>query len=174
MIREKTTSTYDASQLIKDQIEVSLERLDTVLVEQIGVNAVYLIGDVSSYIEFKPSELITLHRILARVGLNDPSRIEKITLDGETLDHSKDLPIERGTILRVELKKPIRVTAMGYLKNTGRVEFDYRETPDLKTLFARLGGLIIGPELYYVSDKVFIMRDNSVVAQYDAQKSSWA
>jgi protein involved in polysaccharide export with SLBB domain len=170
LIREKTTSTYDASQLIKDQIEVSLERLDTVLVEQIGVNAVYLIGDVSSYIEFKPSEPITLHRILARVGLNDPSRIEKITLDGETLDHSKDLPIERGTILGVELKKPIRVTAMGYLKNTGRVEFGYRETPDLKTLFARLGGLIIGPELYYVSDKVFIMRDNSVVAQYDAQK----
>ncbi|MDI6863486.1 MAG: SLBB domain-containing protein, partial [Pseudothermotoga sp.] len=57
-----------------------------------------------------------------------------------------------------------------YLKNTGRVEFNHQETPDLKTLFAKLGGLIVGPELYYVSDKVFIMRDNTIVAQYDAQK----
>ena len=170
LIREKTTSTYDPSQLIKDQIEVPLERLDTVLVKQIGVNAVYLIGDVSSYVEFELNEPITLQRILARVGLNDLRRIEKITLDEKPLDHSKDLPIERGTILKIELKKPIRVTAMGYLRNTGRVEFNYQETPDLKTLFAKLGGLIIGPELYYVSDKVFIMRDNTIVAQYDAQR----
>lgn len=170
LIREKTASTYDPSQLVKDQIEVPLERLDTVLVKQIGVNAVYLIGDVSSYVEFELNEPITLQRILARVGLNDLRRIEKITLDEKPLDHSKDLPIERGAILKVELKEPIRVTAMGYLRNTGRVEFNYQETPDLKTLFAKLGGLIIGPELYYVSDKVFIMRDNTIVAQYDAQR----
>ncbi|MEN3042875.1 MAG: SLBB domain-containing protein, partial [Fervidobacterium sp.] len=40
--------------------------------------------------------------------------------------------------------------------------------PDLKTLFAKLGGLIITPDSYYTSDKVYIIRDGKVVQQYNA------
>jgi len=98
-------------------------------------------------------------------------KLKKITNEATTVDFTKDLAIQKGAILNVQLKKPIYVTAMGYIRSTGRVSFDYYETADLQTLFAKLGGLIVSPDAYYTSDKVFIIEDGKVTEQYDAQKN---
>lgn len=168
LIRDGKQSEYDISSLIYDKSEIQLNRYDTIVIKQSEINAVYVTGDVAAYVTFGYNEPITMQKILAKIGLNDLRRIEKITSNSTSLDFTKDIPIQKGTILNVQLKKPVFVTAMGYLKNTGRVSFDYYETPDLKTLFAKLGGLIITPESYYTSDKVYIMREGKVVEQYNA------
>ncbi|MDK2886586.1 MAG: polysaccharide biosynthesis/export protein [Thermosipho sp. (in: thermotogales)] len=170
IVRNGKIQDFDINTLIYQNPSISLEKYDTVVVKNAQENAVYLTGDVSSYVSFSLNEKITLQRILAKVGLSDYRKIEKITLNGKELDFNKDMEIEKGSILYVSLKKPVYVTAMGYIKNTGRVEFNYDETPDLKTLFGKLGGLIIGPDLYYTSDKVYVIRNGQIVDTLDAQK----
>ncbi|MGC8819640.1 MAG: SLBB domain-containing protein, partial [Fervidobacterium sp.] len=170
LIRNTEETEYKLDQLIYETVTVPLERYDTIVLKQSQVNAVYLVGDVSAYVTFEYNEPITLYRILAKVRLNDFKQLDKITLGAVKLNLEQDTQIPKGSILHVYLKKPIFVTAMGYIKTTGMVQFDYYETPDLKTLFAKLGGLIVGPELYYTSDKVIIMRDGKIVGQFDADK----
>ncbi|MGQ9857040.1 MAG: polysaccharide biosynthesis/export family protein [Fervidobacterium sp.] len=170
LLRNGKQFEYEPEKLIYGQQDQLLEKHDTLVFEQSDVNAVYLVGDVSSYVTFELNEPITIQKILAKVGLSDLRRIDKITDSATTIDFTKDTPIQKGTILNVQLKKPVYVTAMGYIRNTGRVQFDYYETPDLKTLFAKLGGLIIGPELYYASDKVLIIRNGTLAGTYDAEK----
>jgi len=170
LIRDGKQQEYTINQLLYDQISVPLAKYDTVILKQADANAVYITGDIAAYVTFAYNEPITVQRVLAKVGLSDLRKIEKITNEATTVDFTKDLAIQKGTILNVQLKKPIYVTAMGYIKNTGRVSFDYYETADLQTLFAKLGGLIISPDAYYTSDKVFIIEDGKVTEQYDAQK----
>ncbi|HUM76627.1 MAG TPA: SLBB domain-containing protein, partial [Fervidobacterium sp.] len=170
LIRDGKQQEYAINQLLYDQISVPLAKYDTVILKQAETNAVYLTGDVAAYVTFAYNEPITMQRVLAKVGLSDLRKIEKITNGDTSIDFTKDLAIQKGAILNVQLKKPIYVTAMGYIKNTGRVSFDYYETADLQTLFAKLGGLIISPDAYYTSDKVFIIEDGKVTEQYDAQK----
>ncbi|MEN6591374.1 MAG: polysaccharide biosynthesis/export family protein [Fervidobacterium sp.] len=170
LIRDGKQQEYTINQLLYDQISVPLAKYDTVILKQADANAVYITGDIAAYVTFAYNEPITVQRVLAKVGLSDLRKIEKITNEATTVDFTKDLAIQKGTILNVQLKKPIYVTAMGYIKNTGRVSFDYYETADLQTLFAKLGGLIISPDAYYTSDKVFIIEDGKVAEQYDAQK----
>ena len=170
LIRNGKQQEYSIDQLIYDQLSIPLVKYDTVILKQADANAVYLTGDVAAYVTFAYNEPITMQRILAKVGLSDLRKISKITDSATSIDFTKDLPIQKGTILNVQLKKPIYVTAMGYIRNIGRVSFDYYETPDLQTLFAKLGGLIISPDAYYTSDKVFVIKDGKVTEQYDAQK----
>ena len=170
LIRNGKEINYSVSEIIYEKVNVPLERYDTVVVKRAQINAVYLTGDVSAYVTFDYNEPITIQKVLAKVGLSDLRRIDKITLGDKEIDLKENTIIDKGSILNVSLKKPLFVTAMGYIKTTGRVQFDYYETPDLKTLFAKLGGLVIGPELYYTSDKVVVMRDGKVLAQYDAEK----
>ncbi|ANE40863.1 polysaccharide export protein [Fervidobacterium ngatamarikiense] len=168
LVRNGKETVYSSNDLLYGLKDSVIERNDTVVFKQADVNAVYLIGDISSYVTFALNEPITIQRILAKVGLSDFRRIESITLDGTNVNFTSDISIPKGAILNVQLKKPVFVTAMGYIRNTGRVQFDYYETPDLKTLFAKLGGLIVDPEAYYISDKVLIIRDGKLLAQYDA------
>lgn len=168
LVRNGKETVYSSNDLLYGLKDSVIERNDTVVFKQADVNAVYLIGDISSYVTFALNEPITIQRILAKVGLSDFRRIESITLDGTNVNFTSDISIPKGAILNVQLKKPVFVTAMGYIRNTGRVSFDYYETPDLKTLFAKLGGLIVDPEAYYISDKVLIIRDGKLLAQYDA------
>jgi len=170
LIRDGKQQEYAINQLLYDQISVPLAKYDTVILKQADANAVYLTGDVAAYVTFAYNEPITVQRVLAKVGLSDLRKIEKITNEATTVDFTKDLAIQKGAILNVQLKKPIYVTAMGYIRSTGRVSFDYYETADLQTLFAKLGGLIVSPDAYYTSDKVFIIEDGKVTEQYDAQK----
>lgn len=169
LVRDGKETVYSPNDLLYGLKDSVIEKNDTIVFKQADVNAVYLIGDVSSYVSFELNEPITIQRILAKVGLSDFRRIESITLDGTNVNFTTDISIPKGSILKVQLKKPVFVTAMGYIKNTGRVEFDYYETPDLKTLFAKLGGLIVGPENYYASDKVLIIREGKLVGQFDAE-----
>jgi protein involved in polysaccharide export with SLBB domain len=169
LIRDGKQQEYAINQLLYDQISVPLAKYDTVILKQAETNAVYLTGDVAAYVTFAYNEPITMQRVLAKVGLSDPRKIEKITNGDTSIDFTKDLAIQKGAILNVQLKKPIYVTAMGYIKNTGRVSFDYYETADLQTLFAKLGGLIISPDEYYVSDKISIVRQDKIL-EYDAQR----
>ncbi|WP_448376813.1 polysaccharide biosynthesis/export family protein [Fervidobacterium sp.] len=169
LVRDGKETVYSPNDLLYGLKDSVIERNDTVVFKQADVNAVYLIGDVSSYVSFALNEPITIQRILAKVGLSDLRRIESITLDGTNVNFTTDISIPKGSILKVQLKKPVFVTAMGYIRNTGRVQFDYYETPDLKTLFAKLGGLIVGPENYYASDKVLIIREGKLVGQFDAE-----
>jgi len=168
LIRDGKQFEYDAVSLIYDKTQVQLNKYDTIVLKQSEANAIYVTGDVAAYVTFGYNEPITLQKVFAKIGLGDTRRIEKITTEATQLDFTKDIPIQKGTILNLELKKPIFVTAMGYLRNTGRVSFDYYETPDLKTLFAKLGGLVITPESYYSSDKVYIIRDGKIAEQYNA------
>jgi protein involved in polysaccharide export with SLBB domain len=170
LVRNGEIQDFDINTLIYQNPSIPLEKNDTIVIKSSQANAVYLTGDIASYVGFALNEKITLQRILAKVGLSDYRKIESITLNGEKLDFNKDMEIEKGSILNVTLKKPIYVTAMGYIKNTGRVEFNYYETADLKTLFGKLGGLIVGPDLYYTSDKVYVIRNGKVVNTLDAQK----
>ncbi|WP_126994179.1 polysaccharide biosynthesis/export family protein [Thermosipho globiformans] len=170
IVRNGKIQEFNINSLIYENPSIPLEKYDTVVIRTSQENAVYLTGDVASYVSFSLNEKITLQRILAKVGLSDYRKIESVTLNGEKLDFNKDMEIEKGSILNVTLKKPIYVTAMGYIKNTGTVEFSYDETADLKTLFGKLGGLIIGPDLYYTSDKVYIIRNGQIVNSLDAQK----
>lgn len=170
LLRNGKLTEFEPEKLVYGESNQSLEKHDTLIFKKADVNAVYLVGDVSSYVTFALNEQITIRRVLAKVGLSDLRKIEKITDSDTVIDFTSDTPIRRGAVLYVELKKPIFVTAMGYIRNTGRVEFDYYEPADLQTLFAKLGGLIVGPELYYTSDKVLIIRDGTLVAQYDAEK----
>ncbi|WP_448379478.1 polysaccharide biosynthesis/export family protein [Fervidobacterium sp.] len=169
LVRDGKETVYSPNDLLYGLKDSVLERNDTVVFKQADVNAVYLIGDVSSYVSFALNEPITIQRILAKVGLSDFRRIEGITLDGTNVNFTTDISIPKGSILKVQLKKPVYVTAMGYIRNIGRVQFDYYETPDLKTLFAKLGGLIVGPENYYASDKVLVIRDGKLIGQFDAE-----
>ncbi len=169
LIRDGKQQEYAINQLLYDQISVPLAKYDTVILKQAETNAVYLTGDVAAYVTFAYNEPITMQRVLAKVGLSDLRKIEKITNGDTSIDFTKDLAIQKGAILNVQLKKPIYVTAMGYIKNTGRVSFDYYETADLQTLFAKLGGLIISPDEYYVSDKISIVRQDKIL-EYDAQR----
>jgi len=170
LLRDGKQFEYEPEKLIYGKQDQILEKHDTLIFKQSDVNAVYLVGDVSSYVTFALNEPITIQKILAKVGLSDLRKIDKITDNATAIDFTKDTPIQKGAILNVQLKKPVYVTAMGYIRSTGRVQFDYYETPDLKTLFAKLGGLIIGPELYYASDKVLIIRNGALAGQYDAEK----
>ncbi|MBO8140507.1 MAG: SLBB domain-containing protein, partial [Thermosipho sp. (in: Bacteria)] len=170
IVRNGKIQDYDINLLIYHDTSIPLEKYDTVVIKSAQENAIYLTGDVAAYVSFSLNEKITLQRILAKVGLSDYRKIDKITLNGKELDFKKDTEIPKGSILYVTLKKPIYVTAMGYIKETGRVEFNYDETPDLKTLFGKLGGLIIGPDLYYTSDKVYIIRNGKVIKTLYAQK----
>ena len=170
IVRNGEIQDYDINLLIYQNPSIPLEKYDTVVIKSAQENAVYLTGDVAAYVSFSLNEKITLQRILAKVRLSDYRKIDKITLDGKELDFKKDTEIPKGSILYVTLKKPIYATAMGYIKSTGRVEFNYDETPDLKTLFGKLGGLIVGPDLYYTSDKVYIIRNGKVIKTLDAQK----
>jgi len=169
LVRSGKETVYSPNDLLYGLKDSVIERNDTVVFKQADVNAVYLIGDVSSYVSFALNEPITIQRILAKVGLSDFRRIESITLDGTNVNFTSDISIPKGAILKVQLKKPVFVTAMGYIRNTGRVQFDYYETPDLKTLFAKLGGLIVGPENYYASDKVLVIREGKLIGQFDAE-----
>ncbi|AFG34262.1 periplasmic protein involved in polysaccharide export [Fervidobacterium pennivorans DSM 9078] len=169
LVRNGKETVYSPNDLLYGLKDSVIERNDTVVFKQAHVNAVYLIGDVSSYVSFALNEPITIQRILAKVGLSDFRRIESITLDGTNVNFTSDISIPKGAILNVQLKKPVFVTAMGYIRNTGRVQFDYYETPDLKTLFAKLGGLIVGPENYYASDKVLVIREGKLIGQFDAE-----
>jgi len=169
LVRNGKEAVYSPNDLLYGLKDSVIERNDTVVFKQADVNAVYLIGDVSSYVSFALNEPITIQRTLAKVGLSDFRRIESITLDGTNVNFTTDISIPKGAILKVQLKKPVFVTAMGYLRNTGRVQFDYYETPDLKTLFAKLGGLIVGPENYYASDKVLVIREGKLIEQFDAE-----
>ena len=170
IVRNGEIQNFDINNLIYQNPTISLEKYDTVVVKNAEANAVYMTGDVAAYVSFSLNEKITLQRILAKVGLSDYRKIDKITLNEKELDFNKDIEIEKGSILNVTLKKPIFVTAMGYIKNTGSVEFNYDETPDLKSLFGKLGGLIVGPNLYYASDKIYIIRNGQIVKTLDAQK----
>ncbi len=170
LIRNGKETDYSVREIIYEKVNVPLEKYDTVVIKRAEINAVYLIGDVSAYVTFDYNEPITMQKILAKVGLSDLRRIDKITLGDKEIDLKENKIIDKGSILNVSLKKPLFVTAMGYIRTTGRVQFDYYETPNLKSLFAKLGGLIIGPELYYTSDKVIVMRDGKILAQYDAEK----
>ncbi|MFN4268664.1 MAG: polysaccharide biosynthesis/export family protein [Fervidobacterium pennivorans] len=169
LVRNGKETVYSPNDLLYGLKDSVIERNDTVVFKQAHVNAVYLIGDISSYVTFALNEPITIQRILAKVGLSDFRRIESITLDGTNVNFTSDISIPKGAILNVQLKKPVFVTAMGYIRNTGRVQFDYYETPDLKTLFAKLGGLIVGPENYYASDKVLVIREGKLIGQFDAE-----
>ncbi|QIV77628.1 polysaccharide biosynthesis/export family protein [Fervidobacterium pennivorans] len=169
LVRNGKETVYSPNDLLYGLQDSIIEKNDTIVFKQADVNAVYLIGDVSSYVTFALNEPITVQRILAKVGLSDFRRIESITLDGTSVDYTKDISIPKGAILKVQLKKPVFVTAMGYIRKTGRVEFDYYETPDLKTLFAKLGGLVVGPENYYASDKVLVIREGKLIGQFDAE-----
>ena len=169
LIRDGKQQEHAINQLLYDQISVPLAKYDTVILKQAETNAVYLTGDVAAYVTFAYNEPITMQRVLAKVGLSDLRKIEKITNGDTSIDFTRDLAIQKGAILNVQLKKPIYVTAMGYIKNTGRVSFDYYETADLQTLFAKLGGLIISPDEYYVSDKISIVRQDKIL-EYDAQR----
>lgn len=169
LVRNGKETVYSSNDLLYGLKDSVIERNDTVVFKQADVNAVYLIGDISSYVTFALNEPITIQRILAKVGLSDFRRIESITLDGTNVNFTSDISIPKGAILNVQLKKPVFVTAMGYIRNTGRVQFDYYETPDLKTLFAKLGGLIVGPENYYASDKVLVIREGKLIGQFDAE-----
>ncbi|MBT1247774.1 MULTISPECIES: polysaccharide biosynthesis/export family protein [unclassified Thermosipho (in: thermotogales)] len=160
---------YKIEDLILNKIDKVLEKNDTVVIKSLAENAVYLVGDVSRYVVFPYSEKITLHKVLAKAGVSNLKRIEKIKLNGKILDTSKDEVIESGAILNVILKKPIYVTAMGYIRNRGTVKIDYTESPDLITLFGKLGGLYLGPNLYFVSDKVYVVRKSKVFAEVDAR-----
>ncbi|ODN30982.1 polysaccharide biosynthesis/export family protein [Fervidobacterium thailandense] len=168
LVRAGKQIEYDAKQLIFGNIQVPLNRLDTVVIKPALANAVYVTGDVAGYVTFATNELITLQRVIAKVGLSDLRKVERITVEGKEIPKDSDMQIQRGSIVSISLKKPIFVTAMGYIKTTGRVAFDYYETPDLKTLFAKLGGLIINPEGYYSSDRVYIIRDGQVVESFSA------
>ncbi|MGC9772478.1 polysaccharide biosynthesis/export family protein [Fervidobacterium islandicum] len=168
LIRNGKEETFEPTKLLYGQADKVIEKSDTIVFKQADVNAVYLVGDVSSYVSFALNEPITIHRILAKVGISDLRRIKSIKLGEKEIDFTTDISVPKASILSVELKKPVFVTAMGYIRNTGRVSFDYYETPDLKTLFAKLGGLIVDPEAYYISDKVLIIRDGKLLAQYDA------
>ena len=169
LVRNGKETVYSPNDLLYGLKDSVIERNDTVVFKQAHVNAVYLIGDISSYVTFALNEPITIQRILAKVGLSDFRRIESITLDGTNVNFTSDISIPKGAILNVQLKKPVFVTAMGYIRNTGSVQFDYYETPDLKTLFAKLGGLIVGPENYYASDKVLVIREGKLIGQFDAE-----
>jgi polysaccharide export outer membrane protein len=169
LVRNGKETVYSPNDLLYGLKDSVIERNDTVVFKQADVNAVYLIGDISSYVTFALNEPITIQRILAKVGLSDFRRIESITLDWTNVNFTTDISIPKGAILKVQLKKPVFVTAMGYIRNTGRVQFDYYETPDLKTLFAKLGGLIVGPENYYASDKVLVIREGKLIGQFDAE-----
>jgi len=168
LIRNGKEETFEPTKLLYGQADKVIEKSDTIVFKQADVNAVYLVGDVSSYVSFALNEPITIHRILAKVGISDLRRIKSIKLGEKEIDFTTDISVPKASILSVELKKPVFVTAMGYIRNTGRVSFDYYETPDLKTLFAKLGGLIVDPEAYHISDKVLIIRDGKLLAQYDA------
>ncbi|MBO8161204.1 MAG: SLBB domain-containing protein [Thermosipho sp. (in: Bacteria)] len=170
LIRNGKIENFSIDTLIYENINIPLERYDTIVIKNAQTNAVYITGDVSAYITFEYNEEITLQKILAKVGLSDYRKIESITLNGKKLNFKEDIPIEKGAILNVNLKKPIYVTAMGYLKQTGRVSFNYDETADLRNLFGKLGGLIIGPDMYYTSEKVYIIRNGVIVKELDAQK----
>lgn len=170
IVRNGKIQEFDINLLIYKNPYIPLEKYDTVVIKNVQEKAVYLTGDVAAYVSFSSNEQITLQRILAKVNLSDYRKIERITLDGKELDVNEDIEIPKGSILYVTLKKPIYITAMGYIKENGRVEFDYYETPDLKTLFGKLGGLIIGSDLYYTSDKVYIIRNSQIVKVLDAEK----
>ncbi|SHH28495.1 SLBB domain-containing protein [Thermosipho atlanticus] len=170
IVRNKAIETYDINTLIYQNPDITLEKFDTIVIKTAETNAVYLTGDVAKYIVFDYNEPITLQRILAKAGLSDYRQIETISVNGKTLNVKENIIIEKGSILNVKLKKTIYVTAMGYIKQTGRVAFEYYETPDLKTLFGKLGGLIIGPDLYYSSDKVYILRNGKIIKEFDAEK----
>ena len=170
LIRNGKQSEYTIDQLIYDQLSAPLAKYDTVILKQSDVNAVYLTGDVAAYVTFEYNEPITIQKVLAKVGLSDLRKIIKITEGSTLVDFSKDITIKKGTILNVQLKKTVYVSAMGYIKNTGTVPFEYYETPDLQTLFAKLGGLIVSPDEYYVSDTVYVIRQGKTVEQYDARE----
>ena len=168
LIRAGKQIEYDTKQLVLDNIQVPLDRLDTVIIRPALANAVYVTGDVAAYVTFSTNELITLQRVLAKIGLSDLRKVERITVESKEIPKESDVQIQRGSIVNISLKKPVFVTAMGYIKNTGRVVFEYYETADLKTLFAKLGGLIINPEGYYSSDRVYIIRDGQVIDSFSA------
>ncbi|MEN3042876.1 MAG: polysaccharide export protein, partial [Fervidobacterium sp.] len=128
LIRNGKINEYDIDSLMYEKLTVALNKYDTIIVKQSEANAVYVTGDLAAYVTFSYNEPITLQKIIAKVGLSDARRIEKITANTTQLEITKDIPIQKGTVLNITLKKPVFVTAMGYLKNTGRVSFDYYES----------------------------------------------
>ncbi|ODN29816.1 polysaccharide biosynthesis/export family protein [Fervidobacterium thailandense] len=168
LVRGGKQTEYDAKQLLFGNIQIPLSKLDTVVVKPALANAVYVTGDVAAYVTFASNEPITLQRVISKIGLSDLRRVDKIIVEGKEIPKESDVQLQRGTIVNVSLKKPIFVTAMGYIRTTGRVTFEYYETADLKNLFAKLGGLIINPESYYSSDTVYIIRDGRVVESFNA------
>ncbi|QTA38447.1 SLBB domain-containing protein [Thermosipho ferrireducens] len=169
LVRKGSTKKYGIQDLISGKVNETLMKNDTVIIKSAVTRAVYLTGDVAKYIRFEYDEPISLQRILAKSGINDYRKIEKITLNGKVIPYDTDVDIENGSVLNISLKRPINVTVMGYVKNTGNVKFDYYETADLKNLFGKLGGLILDKTSYYTSEKVYVFRKDKTY-EFDAEK----
>ncbi|WP_052295990.1 polysaccharide biosynthesis/export family protein [Pseudothermotoga thermarum] len=155
-------------QLIFKENDVDLNRDDTLIVHSSLANAVYVVGDYASYVTFGYNEEITLQRIFSKIGLNDYRRIEEVQINGEKLDPWSDVAVPKASLVKITLKKPIYVVVSGFVPNTGRVQFEYYEKADLINLFGKIGGLIIDPTQYYISDKVLVIRNGKVVESFDA------
>lgn len=168
LVRSGKSTEYDVKEIIFGNVQVPLNRLDTVVIKPALENAVYVTGDVAGYITFPTNESITLQKVISKVGLNDLRKVDKIIVEGKEISKESDTQLQRGCIINILLKNPILVTAMGYIRTTGRVTFEYYETADLRTLFAKLGGLIINPEDYYSSDTIYVIRDGRVIESFKA------
>ncbi len=155
-------------QLIFKENDVNLKRNDTIVIHSSLANAVYVVGDYASYVNFGYNEEITLQRIFSKVGLNDYRRVEQVEVNGVKIDPLADEKVEKGSLVKITLKKPVFVIASGFVPNSGRVQFDYYETADLINLFGKIGGLIVNPTEYYISDKVMVIRNGKIVEIFNS------
>ncbi|MFN3328462.1 MAG: polysaccharide export protein, partial [Fervidobacterium pennivorans] len=86
LIRNGKEEAFEPTKLLYGQADKVIEKSDTIVFKQADVNAVYLVGDVSSYVSFALNEPITIHRILAKVGISDLRRIKSIKLGEKQID----------------------------------------------------------------------------------------
>nr|WP_312058893.1 SLBB domain-containing protein [Fervidobacterium pennivorans] len=170
LLRNGEEQTFDISTLIYQNPNIPLQKKDTIVLVSSEANSVYLVGDVSAQINFGYNEKLTLQRLLAKAGIDDLRRIESIEINGEKIEITSDNEISASSLVYITLKKPIRVVVSGFVTSTGRVEFNYTETADLKNLFGKLGGLIVGPDKLYTSNEVILIRDGKLEKIFEAEK----
>jgi len=159
LIQQREVSRYNVKDIIDSSVDTEIENQSTIVFISRQGRYIYFVGDLSQFVSFGTDEEFTLTRALAKVNLQT-SYIESIVKveseQEQIIELDRDLPLKSGEIYKITVKKPIKVTVLGKVREPGQVVFEVNEQATLKKAVARCGGLITGADQLYVSDQVIV------------------
>ncbi len=153
IVRKGKERTIGIDDLINGNSDEDLENGDFVIFVPKHERTVYVTGDVSREVLFRPDEKITKESLLSKLGLSE-DRIRYIK--GELRD---------GGVVHIYLKKNIRVYVYSRIMGSRMVFFSYDEDPSMVNFISKLSMMKFGDEKS--SYKVRVFRDGKEVYEKD-------